>query len=224
MSTDAPQISATPPQNLNPRYTDVMIDVEGLSENSDACPYEIALVFFMRDDPSAPFGLHTYFPSPESGFALELTSSQSTQLWMLSREITVDYDTGMPIREVLEQIRCDLTKRAVPLDALRIWARGTDYDISILNLAYRRISQEPPWQYWKTRDVRTYLEACRYTSPRKNTHRALEDALNQARDVIDATFSRHFTHILESKDASPGTIKKPGSPIPRFTWNTPAQP
>lgn len=76
---------------------------------------------------------------------------------------------------------------------LRIWAHGPQFDISILEAAYRAVSLPTPWHYRAPRDVRTILEAAGI-DPHKGleafshgtAHNALDDAISQAMAVCEA--------------------------------------
>ena len=68
-----------------------------------------------------------------------------------------------------------------------IWANGATFDISIIEDAYRRVGQEPPWPFWAHRDVRTiaslYPEA--YRPKPELAHDALSDTMAQTEWVLN---------------------------------------
>ena len=168
-----------------PRYTDLMIDMEGLSNTPDSAPAEIALVFFDRDHATREFCSYRYTPSPISAIRLGFTVNADTLKWWDDQGMTINVQHGEPLPDVLLDIAADIARHAAK--GVRVWSRGNTYDLAILKLAYARTGQPLPWDFWNERDVRTWLEGCRFKSPRKNDHDALQDACNQALDVIEAT-------------------------------------
>lgn len=93
-----------------------------------------------------------------------------------------------------DQIQYDIPGSGVPVE--RIWARGPQFDLTILGSAYRARRRQTPWDYWQERDVRTLLEAVQWLTGRRLDreprpeaagprveHDALSDALEQARHV-----------------------------------------
>lgn len=69
-----------------------------------------------------------------------------------------------------------------------IWARGTDFDVTILNALFSYNTSEQFWKYTNVADVRTMLKAAGLTATRVpgQEHDALNDCLNQVADVQKA--------------------------------------
>jgi hypothetical protein len=67
----------------------------------------------------------------------------------------------------------------------RLWAKGPDFDCVLLAAAYEKIGKKVPWSFRNCRDVRTIF-ALSGVHPTKIgvKHDALDDAKNQAADVI----------------------------------------
>ena len=175
---------------INPpvrKHPDVMIDIEAYADTPDSAPAQIALVFFDRDDPSLPFTEFLYHPTPISSMRLGMKVTADTLVWWDDKGLGIHPQTGQPITEILSEIHKVMDTYAK--HGIRAWSRGNSYDLSIMKLLYQRTCMRLPWQFWMERDVRTWLEGCRYTSPRKNDHHALRDARNQALDIIEATAS-----------------------------------
>ncbi len=165
-------------------YTDVMIDIEALADLPDSAPAEIALVFFDRDHPDKHFCCYRYTPSPMSAMRLGFSITAATLQWWDDHAMTIAVQQGEPLLEVLDEIEADIRRHTTR--GLRVWSRGNSYDLAILKLAYHRGNKKVPWDFWNERDVRTWLESLRFKSPRSNNHNALDDANNQARDVVEA--------------------------------------
>lgn len=63
-----------------------------------------------------------------------------------------------------------------------IWSQGANFDIPILEEAYRKLNIEPPWKFWQARDTRTIYDLANIKSfdlPQNNLHNALEDCKRQ---------------------------------------------
>ena len=73
---------------------------------------------------------------------------------------------------------------------VRPWGNGSIFDITIIESALKRHNTDIPWRFWNIRDVRTVTDLM---NVRKNDvpflgtpHHALDDAMHQARLVIEA--------------------------------------
>lgn len=75
----------------------------------------------------------------------------------------------------------DICKGAEPV----IWCKGTDFDVAILANAYEQMYLPVPWKYNNIRDCRTVFKIAEL-QPLKASHNALEDAIDQAYDLLDA--------------------------------------
>lgn len=170
-----------------PRYTDLMIDIEAFADTPDSAPAEIGLIFFDRDDKSREFLSFRYQPSPITAIQLGFNVTPGTLKWWDDKGMTIDMYAGEPFPDVLDEITRDIEMHG--RKDLRVWSRGNSYDLSILKLGYSRTSKELPWNFTLERDVRTWLEGCQFKSPRKNDHDALDDARNQALDIVEATIA-----------------------------------
>jgi hypothetical protein len=77
-------------------------------------------------------------------------------------------------------------------DSVKVWARGTDYDMPIISHAMQSLGIRPVWNFWNVRDVRTVEEislmVCGYASRRlvdENKHNAAADVWNQIAQLSD---------------------------------------
>lgn len=80
----------------------------------------------------------------------------------------------------------------IPSDA-RVWSNGANFDIEILDHAYKQCGLGVPWRFWHIRDVRTVVDLWEaagfgqrkdFDRTEGNTaHHALDDALHQARYI-----------------------------------------
>ena len=78
-------------------------------------------------------------------------------------------------------------------DKLYIWARGPQFDIVILENAYREFCVEIPWKYKNVRDVRTALHLSTVTDLFKPTrkHHALDDAIADMKNLALRGFTTY---------------------------------
>lgn len=67
----------------------------------------------------------------------------------------------------------------------KLWAKGPDFDIVLLDAMYQRVGKRKPWHYRDVRDVRTILAISKATNYPTATveHSALADAIEQAECV-----------------------------------------
>lgn len=66
-----------------------------------------------------------------------------------------------------------------------IWCKGTDFDVAILTHAYNQLYLPVPWKYNNVRDCRTVFKIAGW-EPKKAAHNALQDAIEQADDLLGA--------------------------------------
>lgn len=72
------------------------------------------------------------------------------------------------------------------LTELYVWSHGSNFDIVILENAYKAIGQVAWWKYSNVRDTRTLFDLANYKYVAKGGHDALEDAIRQAGQVAVA--------------------------------------
>ncbi|XBS71122.1 3'-5' exonuclease [Acerihabitans sp. KWT182] len=121
--------------------------------------------------------------------------TRETQQWW--------YKQGAGARAALEGERQTLADQLLNLSSwiaqhreARIFFRGTDFDGSILEHAYRMCGMECPWSYNGKRDVRTYIDAMTHSmrgylkdhQPCFSVvkHHALHDAMSDAEQMAVA--------------------------------------
>lgn len=87
----------------------------------------------------------------------------------------------------LTQMLNELQKIAEGLRTeLFIWSHGSNFDVVILENAYRAINQMPWWKYSNVRDTRTLFDIAKYKYISKGGHDALDDAFAQIEGVCEA--------------------------------------
>lgn len=210
---DAPPASSKPlPEDGGPRFTDVMIDLEGCSDLPDAAPHQIGVAFFDLDDPArSPLGYQDDL-NIISSLRLGMSITADTLLWWNEKlDKPMNLDTGVDIRTALEDLARSIKREAVR--DVRVWSRGNSYDLAILKLLYRRAGWgKPPWNHWLERDVRSHLTALGQDKRGGNPHVAAEDCLAQIRDLHAAT-THYWDSSASSSSSTPAYTIAEGSPV-----------
>lgn len=143
-------------------------------------------------------GHHKYDPTSEPKWPL--TRDPDTEMWWDGqseeakgrfRHGVVELDEGLRrfslwIAEVVPD--GGVVPEARNYSELALWCHGPHFDEAILGAVYRAVSQEAPWTHRAPRDCRTIWEAAGWpTIPFEGVpHYALDDAIHQARCVIEA--------------------------------------
>lgn len=129
----------------------------------------------------------SHLPQPER-FYVEVdvdtqymrTRSQSTMDWWAQQKTPMPIGT-IPLHSALTSFEQWLQSlNATPI----IWCKGTDFDISILNHAYRSLYIPVPWKYSNVRDLRTVFKLANHKPAYEVQHIAVQDALCQAEDLL----------------------------------------
>lgn len=69
---------------------------------------------------------------------------------------------------------------------LYVWSHGSNFDLVLLENAYKAIGEKAFWEYKNVRDTRTLFDVADYQYKAKGSHDALEDAMNQTKAVCEA--------------------------------------
>lgn len=182
------------PDNGPPGPRDVMIDIETLSVRPDAAIVSIGAVVF---DPNPGVYGEPMIGEP-SHWILDLSDSirtggrvdGDTVLWWLMQSDAarqaITSGSQVSTVEALLQLSKFL-QLVAPLDHLRVWANGADFDLPILASAYARLGMLAPWRYHNTRCFRTLRKLHpEVPAPAFDgvPHHAGHDALHQARHAV----------------------------------------
>ena len=169
-----------------------MIDIETLSTSTNAVIVSIGAV---------PFNFETEEVYRDSEFYTNVSAAScmksgldvnaSTVVWWMEQPDEVRLPVfGREARpgKTLYSALLHLSEWYADVGADTVWARGSDFDIAILRTAYDAVNLDPPWDFWKVRDLRTLEDlagGAAYLPPRTGvTHNALDDAVYQAECAI----------------------------------------
>jgi len=163
---------------------DVMLDIETLSTQSDACILTIGAIKFPRKGELPPLeNCDTFYRriSKESCDALGLHTEQSTVEWWMKQSEDAKYEVftehdRVPIENVLIEFSEWFGNSRF------VWGHGSVFDVTILNNAYRVNGMQPPWVFWDVRDTRTLYDIGKVyvnSLPKGNAHHAVHDCYRQ---------------------------------------------
>jgi hypothetical protein len=166
--------------------TKVMVDIETLATTPDAAIVSIGAVTFSTADGHDPIDEELHISvSCESCREHGRHVDPDTLEWWRDQpeEARHILQGGRPLRVALKALTgfCDSVEE--------VWANSPAFDCVILESAYRDVGVEPPWEFYKRRDVRT-LRKCAPAWPDDREHEgtqhdALDDARHQARCASD---------------------------------------
>lgn len=168
-----------------------MLDIETLATDPDAVIVSIAAVKFDPFDDYRQKGV-TVGDLPGFNILIDLDSQadrkineQTVQWWsrqdpVVQESIFGESHPRYTLTEGLEKLH-----KFVWNSGGRVWAQGAQFDISILEHAYRSVNRAYPWQYWSVRDSRTLLDLVPVNLP-SATHDAMEDCYRQIVGVQQA--------------------------------------
>lgn len=171
----------------------MMLDLETMSTEPNAAIVAIGAVMFdaRGTTPEKQIGPSFYAAiSLASNERFGRHISASTVTWWLKQEPQARLEVAnanLDLREALMMLQswcgtqCDQ-------GVLKVWGNGSDFDNVILNSAYKEQRLLAPWKYSHNRCYRT-MRAClpKVDVPFAGVyHNALDDAINQARYLIQA--------------------------------------
>ena len=167
---------------------DIMVDLETLDTKPSAIILSIGAcrINWVEETVDMPF--HQVI-SIDSCKAAGLTESPSTVAWwnqQSSEARSVFTDPNVPLLDALAQFSAYM--KEFDHKNVRLWGNGSDFDNTILANAYAAMGFEAPWRFYNNRCFRTVKDM--YSDmvqklPRQGTHHnALDDALHQARELL----------------------------------------
>lgn len=179
----------------NPRCQ-VSIDLETLGTSADSVILSIGAVAVCAET-GASVGF--YAPCSIASQA-NRTISQSTLRWWEGQSAeareALDYarsDECPPIEAALQDLTTWLGELGKTHDVYP-WGNGSDFDIAMLNHAFKQISDFVPWNFRSSRDMRTLYDITlrfgmdiKGNTPKVGVaHNALDDAQFQANVIMES--------------------------------------
>lgn len=175
-----------------------MVDIETLSTDSNAVVLTIGAIPFLSDgtiavDKDMYFYERVNLSSYNKYVNNEFSFNYETLLWWLKQKEEIRNDTFLNgPRYNIEVVMQDFSnylmiiKAYFKVDKINIWSHGKDFDVVILQNAFKVCKLECPWKFWDTRDTRTIYALANIDLKNIggfNDHDAIEDCLKQIEGI-----------------------------------------
>ena len=163
--------------DLNERK--IVVDLETLSTHSNACIVSIGAVLIENLEIVDTFYTNVNgVDGKEAGLHVE--------------KDTIDWWQEQP-KEIRDAWQRDPQSLDTALDSFSnfyggsgsIWGYGANFDVVILENAYRAMGKDIPWKFWDIACLRTLMNVLDKRLPKANNHNALDDATAQANMLLE---------------------------------------
>lgn len=172
--------------------TEFMLDIETLDKKPTAVILEIGIVAFDGDRT-----IDELLIRPDIGDQIEggrSVSASTWKWWMAQRREVLDAVWFAPSKNTHEAAQqlvdfCALHDIARPGERRALWARGPQFDVTIVENFLRDHGLEAPWPYDSVRDVRTAVDDVAFERggiplvSKKDAHSALADCHHQIKTL-----------------------------------------
>ena len=159
-----------------------MIDIETLATSPDAHILTIAAQVF---DPLERDWLgNFYYARVDFESQENRVIEQSTLSWWATQKESQKEAFAEEDRVPLSQALVELGK--LIWKSKRVWANGSNFDMTILEDAYKSHNMSLPWQYFHVRDARTVYSLVTGLNKYPASHHALEDCRRQIQLLWDS--------------------------------------
>lgn len=153
----------------------LMIDIETLGTTPDAHILTIAAQIF---DPLQKDWLgQSYYARIDFESQENRRIEQGTLEWWATQKESQTEAFAEDNRIPLDQALTELGR--LIWQSKRIWANGSNFDMTILEDAYKSYNMALPWQYFHVRDARTVYSLVPNLEKYPASHHALEDCRRQ---------------------------------------------
>ena len=173
----------------------IMVDIETLSAQPDAAICAIgAAAFSFQSGETKTFYCEVDWR--DHGERLNAHIDPNTQRWWSeqkpeARKVLDKKENTLLIDDALKHFSDWVVsvRKKTPKLELGIWGNDINFDLTILESAFRATNQADPWQFWESRSVRTLVWMGKQfgidpkkTIPREGVyHNAVDDSLHQAK-------------------------------------------
>jgi 3' exoribonuclease, RNase T-like len=173
-------------KTMNENRCHVMIDLETLSSMPDAAIRSIgAVAFDLKGNVETLLHIGV---NVESCIRMGMHVDGDTIDWWLNQpKVNQDSLLKLPKYNItVALLQLEAVATIVPIAGLYVWCHGANFDIPVLENAYRCVDRKPWWKYNNIRDTRTLFDVAGYTYQKDEGHDALKDAFKQAIGVCEA--------------------------------------
>jgi len=181
--------------------THIVVDEETMGNTPGSVISSLGAVVF--DPHGDELGDEFYMTiDEESCLAAGLIKDPETVAWWQKPERAEAYAALKIDPRPLVEVLTAFTTFWVKHEGTRLWGLGKDYNLPLLNAAYRAAGLTPPWRYNVGRDTRTAYEmgGVTVTKHQGTHHIAIDDARTEARDVQES-FRRLGLRAVRNSDA-----------------------
>ena len=158
----------------------IVVDLETLSTHPNACIVSIGAVLIEDMEITDTFYINVDGRTcKEAGLHIE----QDTIKWWSeqSKEAQEAWQKNpVPLQEAIDKFTLWYGKESIP-----IWGYGANFDVVILESAYRALDMNIPWKFWDISCLRTLMNVLDKRLPKANNHNALDDATAEAKVLIE---------------------------------------
>ena len=188
----------------------IMIDIETLGTSKNSVILSIGAVQFNEDGVGTEFYVQV---DPESCTDFGLVIDARTVLWWMDQNDKARRHLTSTKGETLDAALIKLAQ-AFNWKAkdLEVWANGVDFDLTILEEAYKAIGMREPWPYWSKMDyctVKNLVPRSLYEAVKEApvvAHNALADAMAQAITLTRLQKFLKFEEAAPAKEAEGGEM------------------
>lgn len=183
------------------KYQDLMIDFETLGTDPQTTVISIGACFF--DEATETIGPTFYMAFDVDGQIKDGRNiTGSTLKWWMGQSGAakkVFHEKAKPAKEVLELFSQWVLAQNT-ISKIQPWGNGSTFDISIIEDMFRMYNVKCPWIYYNVFDLRTFKRyvagGAKVDKSEGVDHNALDDAINQAKYVI-----QHYKFFKEMIEA-----------------------
>ena len=158
----------------------VVVDLETLSTHANACIVSIGAVLVEDMEITDTFYINVDGRTcKESGLHID----PDTIKWWgeQSKEAQEAWQQNpVPLQEAIDKFTIWYGRESIP-----IWGYGANFDVVILESAYRALDMDIPWKFWDISCLRTLMNVLDKRLPKANNHNALDDATAQANMLME---------------------------------------
>lgn len=167
------------------KYKHIMLDIETLGTRPGSAIVQIGAAGFDLDSGkvSAPFKVNV---EPHENSTMDFST---VQWWMQqseeARKSVFGGERDAPYGGLLALGNFIIANAT---HDFRVWSKPSAFDVPLIEALYRQCHMNAPWPHWKTRCLRTFIDAAQLTREEEVTptlpHDAGEDAVAQAFTAI----------------------------------------
>jgi DNA polymerase III epsilon subunit-like protein len=179
----------------------IMIDLETLSTRANALILTIgAIKFDTRKELKKLKDMDTFYRriTIESGIQIGCHKDPITVQWWNEQDPESKLEAFSPNNRVtIQDALKDLSKWFGNSKFTKVWAHGPQFDITILDEAYKNCGLDPPWKFWNIRCTRTVYcmgGVKMIDLPSNNKHHSLWDSYRQ---IIGLYRSYKNMHLIK---------------------------